>query len=344
MRILVTGSEGYIGRPLIARLAGAGHEVVGLDAGWYEGCDFGSAESNVRSVRADVRDVTSQDLTGFDAVCHLAAISNDPIGNLNGDLTYEINFRASASLAEAARRAGVRRFLFSSSCSLYGASSPGAVLDELAAFNPVTPYGESKVLAEEAIGALSDETFTPVYLRNATVYGPSSRLRGDLVVNNLTGFAVTTGEVRMTSDGTPWRPLVHVADVVQAFQVLLEAPGDVVRNQAFNVGLDGENFQIRTVAELVEQAVPGSRISFADHAAPDLRDYRVSFGKLRSLVPEFRPTWTLAAGIVQLVDAYRSQELRLDDLTGPRFGRIATILAHLETGRLTQELRWADRP
>jgi nucleoside-diphosphate-sugar epimerase len=341
VHVLVTGSAGYLGRPLAAGLLAAGHTVVGVDTGWYEGRSFGRPETSIPTLRRDIRDLTADDLVGFDGVCHLAALSNDPLGDLNDDLTYEINHRASVAVAEHARRAGVERFLFSSSCSLYGAGAPGAVLDEEADFNPVTPYGTSKVLAEQDISKLADETFTPVYLRNATVYGLSSQLRGDLVVNNLSGLAVTTGEVRMTSDGTPWRPLVHVQDVVAAFIALLEAPADIVRDEAFNVGRQGQNFQIRTVAELVEAAVPGSVVTLGKNAAPDLRDYRVTFAKIAEQVPGYRPSWTLEAGIDELVDAFRRERLQADDLAG-RYGRIAAIRDHLASGRLTDDLRWAE--
>jgi nucleoside-diphosphate-sugar epimerase len=315
-----------------------GHDVVGLDSDLFDGCDF-SAVGDIPSLRIDLRDVQVDHLSGFDAVLHLAALSNDPLSDLDPGLTYAINHRASVRLAQLAKQAGVPRFIFSSSCSLYGAAGDD-FLDETAGFNPVTAYGESKVLVEQDVRPLADEHFSPTFLRNATAYGVSPRLRGDLVVNNLVGYAYTTGEVLIKSDGTPWRPLVHLRDIAAAFIAVLHAPRELIHNESFNVGQTTENYRIREVADMVQEIVPGSKVTYAADGGPDLRCYRVDCSKIARTLPEFRPAWTVRQGVEELYAAYQRQGLTLEDLQGARFIRIATIRQHLAAGNLDQSLRW----
>lgn len=338
MKILVTGHRGYIGVEMVSVLRAAGHEVTGLDIGYYDECDFRSPPDDVPSLDVDLRDVTREHLSGFDAVMHMAALSNDPLGDVNKNITYDINLHASVRLAQAAKAAGVGRFLFSSSCSLYGAGGDG-LLDENAAFHPVTPYGESKVRVEQELSKLADDSFSPVYLRNATAYGVSRRLRADIVVNNLVGHAITTGKVLLQSDGSPWRPLVHIRDIIQAFEAALTAPKNAIHDQAFNVGRTGENFQIRTVAQTVAEVVPNCELAFAPGASPDIRDYRVDFGKIERQLTGYKPTWTLRKGVEELYLAYRDAGLTKEEFLGPRYYRLKTIQGLISRGALDDELR-----
>jgi nucleoside-diphosphate-sugar epimerase len=342
MRVLVTGHNGYIGAVMMPVLAAAGHDVVGFDSDLFQECGFGTALPRGPAVTADIRDIEISHLAGFDAVVHLAAISNDPLGNLNPQVTYDINHLASVRLARLAKQAGVRRFLFASSCSLYGLAAGDALLQEDAPFNPITPYGRSKVLVERDVAALADDNFSPVFLRNATAYGVSSRLRADIVVNSLVGYAVTTGQILIQSDGTPWRPLVHIEDISAAFVAVLEAPTELIHREAFNVGQSAENYRVSEIADLVLSVVPGCSVQYAEGGGPDPRCYRVDCSKLSETLPSFRPSWTVRHGVRQLYEAYSRHGLTYDEFAGEhsRYLRIRHIQRLQQAGRLDLDLRW----
>jgi nucleoside-diphosphate-sugar epimerase len=319
----------------------AGHDVVGLDTFLFEGGTFGQGEPEIESLRMDLRDVEIDDLRGFDAVMHLAALSNDPLGNVNPQLTYDINHIGSVRLARLAKEAGIDRFIFASSCSLYGVAGD-EMLTEQAAFNPITPYGESKVLFERDVAKLADDDFSPTFLRNSTAYGVSPRLRADVVVNNLVAIACTTGEVVIESDGTPWRPLVHIEDITRAFLAVLNAPRELVHNEAFNVGRSEENYRVRDLGELVEQVVPGSKVRYAEGGGPDPRCYRVDCSKLTRTLPEYQPKWTVRRGMEQLRDAFKANKLTSQELLGDRYFRIKRIRALQSAGLIDAALRWTS--
>lgn len=341
MNVLITGDTGYIGSTIVPLFLKQGYNVTGLDSDLFEQCVFEAPDYTIPHIRKDVRDVTVDDLRGFDAIVHLAALSNDPLGNLDPNLTYGINHKASVRLAELAREAGVQRFLFSSSCSIYGAAGQGAVNEE-AQFNPVTPYGHSKELVEGDVRKLANDSFSPVFLRNSTVYGWSPRMRFDLVLNNLVAHAVATSKILIKSDGTPWRPIVHVEDVGRAFIAALQAPRERVHNEAFNIGLDDENFQIRDLADIVKETVAGTEVTYAPGGEPDKRSYQVDFGKVRRQLPEWQPQWTARKGAVQLRDAYQRVGITLQDFEGPRFRRIDLLKRLMSEGKVDGTLRWSQ--
>ena len=341
MKVLVTGSNGYIGTVLTPMLLKEGHDVVGLDIDLYERCTFTGKIPEIPTLKKDVRDVQEDDLFGFDAIIHLAGLSNDPLGDYRPEITEEINGNASIRFAKLSKKAGIQRFLFASSCSNYGAAGSD-FLDENADFNPVTPYGVSKVKVELALQKIANEKFSPVYIRASTAYGMSPRIRFDLVVNNLTAWAFTTGQVYLKSDGSPWRPIVHVEDICRAYIAALHAPRELVHNQAFNVGTTTENYQIHEIADIVKDVVPNCRIEFAPDAGPDKRCYRVDCNNIAKKLRDFKPQWTARRGVEQLFEAYKSVGLSLEEFEGPKYKRIAHIKKLVSKGMLDENFRWID--
>lgn len=341
--ILVTGHKGYIGPVMLKVLTEAGHPVSGLDCDYYKGCDFyQETPFLVRDLRKDIRSVSEADLDGVTAVIHLAALSNDPLGELNPSLTAAINFHATVRLAELARKRGVQKFIFSSSCSVYGIAPGGRAVAEKDPVNPLTAYAKAKIGVEGAIAKLANDRFHPVFMRNATVYGVSPRLRLDLVVNNLTAAAFLTSKISILSDGSPWRPLVHVEDFCGAFLAALEAPAEKIHNETFNVGINSENYQVKDIAAEVGKIIPHCQVLIMNQTGPDERSYRVDFSKIHSVLPDFKPRWNVPKGISQLYDFFQREKVTETDFTGNRYFRVRHLRSLIESKSLDSDLRFAS--
>lgn len=342
MRILLTGHKGYIGTVMSGMLMSAGHSVVGLDTNYFEDCTLGQVADIIPEIRKDIRDIVLEDLAGFDAVIHLASLSNDPLGDFDPKITYDINLNATIKLANFAREAGVKRFLFSSSCSIYGAAEGDDFVNEDAPLKPVTPYAESKIRAEETLSKLAGPDFSPVFMRNATAYGFSPRLRADIVLNNLVAWAYTTGKIRIMSDGSPWRPIIHIEDISRAFLIVLAADRQVIHNQTLNIGVNSENYKVRDIANIVKTVVPNAEIEYAGKSGYDPRNYRVDFSKLKNLLPDFSPKWDALSGALELHDAYRVNNIQKDDFLGRKYIRLNQLKHLISTQNLSNQLRWQD--
>ncbi len=339
--ILVTGSAGYIGTVMMKFLKEHSLEAVGLDCNYYHGCEFYKNEKiPFKHITKDIRDINEKDLRGISAIIHLAALSNDPLGEMNPSLTHEINYVASVRLAKLAKKSGVKRFIFSSSCSLYGISPDDQPIKEHGQLTPITAYAKSKVEAEQDISGLADSTFHPIFMRNATVYGLSGSMRLDLVVNNLSAWGFLNNKVAVNSDGTPWRPLIHVEDVCRAFIAAIKAPPEIINNQAFNVGLNAENYQVKEIARQVKEIIPGCQVKILNKTGPDERTYRVDFSKIRKALPEFKPIWSLKRGVEELYQGYENFGLTQKDFKSPKFFRMRWMNELIRSEKLDNKLKW----
>jgi len=340
-KIIVTGHNGFIGSLLVPLLVKKGYEVIGIDTNYFgKECEFYSKTNEIKEIKKDIRKITEKDIEGAYAICHLAALSNDPIGDINPELTYAINYKASLRLAKIAKTVGVEKFIYSSSCSLYGVSNSTKALTEKADFNPVTAYAKSKVKSEKDIYPLSDNNFSVTFLRNATAYGISPKLRLDLVVNNLIGWAITTGKINILSDGTPWRPLIHAEDIARAFIAVIESPQEKVNKQSFNVGINSENYQIKDIAYIIKEVMPECEVTIDTENAVDSRSYKVNFDKIKRVLPNFEPKYDLKKGIEEIITAYKKYEMDTEKFNSRYFIRLKQIKYLMNNNKIDKKLYW----